>query len=105
MTRPPARLFRFFLAALILTGALAYGRTRSAPDLTVPIREIFPESQRIEIQGGVHHAYDGAGVLLGWAGAGAADGYGGPLLLVAGIDTLGQVAGVRVVEQRETPVF
>jgi hypothetical protein len=103
--KPPARLLRFSLAAIVLAGALAYGRARSAPDLVTPILEIFPGAQEVEVQRGVHHAYGSDGRLLGWAGAEAADGYGGPLLLVVGIDTLGQLAGVQVVEQRETPVF
>jgi len=103
--KPPARLLRFLFAAIILAGALTYGRTRNAPDLMDPIREIFPESQRIEIQRGIHHVYGEGGALIGWAGTGGAGGYGGPMLLVVGVDTLGQVAGIQVVEQRETPVF
>jgi len=45
------------------------------------------------------------GKLIGWAGSETANGYGGPMLLVVGVDTLGLVAGVRVVQHRETPVF
>jgi len=105
VNRPPARLLRFIVAAVVLAGALAYGRGGSTPDLLTPIQEIFPAFQRVEVQGGIHHVYDGAGTLVGWAGAESADGYGGPMLLVVGIDTLGCLAGIRVVEQRETPVF
>jgi hypothetical protein len=43
--------------------------------------------------------------LLGWAALGKANGYGGPILLVVGIDLEGEVAGVEVVEHRETPIF
>jgi len=103
--KPPARLLRVLLASVLLVGALAYGRTRSAPDLNTPVEEIFPGSQRIELQRGIHHVYGEAGALMGWVGAEEANGYGGPMLLVVGVDTLGQVAGVRVVQQRETPVF
>lgn len=105
MRMPPTRLLRFLLAAILLTGALLYGRIRSSPDVITPIRQVFPESERIEEQRGVHHVYGPGEALIGWAGAEEADGYGGPMLLVVGIDTLGLVAGVRVVEQRETPVF
>jgi uncharacterized protein with FMN-binding domain len=103
--RPPARLVRIFIATFFLAGALVYGRTHHAPDLVSPIREIFPESQRMEVQQGIHHVYGDGEILLGWAGAESAAGYGGPMLLLVGIDTLGRVAGVRVVEQRETPIF
>ena len=105
MKKPPTRLLRFLFASLLLLGALAFGRTRSAPDLITPVQEIFPESQRIEFQEGIHHVFGETGALVGWAGVDRGSGYGGPMLLVVGIDTLGRVAGVRVVEQRETPVF
>ncbi len=105
MNRPSGRFLRFFVASVILAGALAYGWTHNAPDFVTPIRTIFPESQRIEVRQGVHHVWGSGGTLIGWAGVGTADGYGGPMLLVVGIDTLGLVAGVQVVEQRETPVF
>jgi hypothetical protein len=96
----------FYLGVFVALGAaLWYGRTRSAPDLEDPIGEIFPAAAAFEIGGGVYSVYDRAGNQLGWAAAGSAVGYGGPMLLVAGIDTLGQIVGVRVVEQRETPVF
>jgi transcriptional regulator of nitric oxide reductase len=103
--RPPARLLRFSAAILVLAGALAYGRTHNAPDLATPIRDLFSGSREIRLERGVHHVYGEGGELLGWAGAEPADGYGGPMLLVVGLDTLGRVQGVRVVEQRETPVF
>ena len=103
--RPPARLIRFSFAALFLAGALAYGLTHNAPDLLTPIGEIFPESREIEARRGIHQVLGEGGVVLGWGGAESANGYGGPMLLVVGVDTLGKVAGVRVVEQRETPIF
>jgi hypothetical protein len=95
-----------YLAALVaLAGALWYGRSRAAPNLTDPISEIFPSAVTFEVRGGIFHVYDEDGAQLGWAASGSAIGYGGPMLLVAGIDTLGQIVGVRVVEQRETPIF
>lgn len=98
-------MLRFLAASVVLAGALFWGRTNRAPDLITPAREIFPEARRVEFQQGVHHVYGEGDTLLGWTGTGTADGYGGPMLLVTGIDTLGAVVGVRVVEQRETPVF
>jgi NosR/NirI family transcriptional regulator, nitrous oxide reductase regulator len=107
--QPPGRgrfrRFGILLAALLLALALLWGRTRGAPELEPLVREIFPESSAIQVQRGIHHAYDPSGALLGWAATGEARGYGGPLSLLVGIDTLGSVAGIRVVEQRETPTF
>ena len=98
-------LLRILIVFATLALALAFGRTRAAPDLTVPIGEIFSEATSFVEERGVFRAYDGEGLLLGWAASGSESGYGGPMVLVAGIDTLGRVAGVRVVEQRETPIF
>jgi NosR/NirI family transcriptional regulator, nitrous oxide reductase regulator len=103
--RKGARLYGLLLAALLLALALVLGRTRAAPELEPLVREIFPESSAIQVQRGIQHAYGPSGALLGWAATGEARGYGGPLSLLVGIDTLGSVAGIRVVEQRETPIF
>jgi len=95
-----------YLAVFVaLAGALWYGRSRAAPDLTEPLAEIFPRALTFEVGDGVFSVYDQEGIQLGWAASGSAVGYGGPLLLVAGIDTLGQIVGARVVDQKETPVF
>ena len=95
----------YLVVFVALAAALSYGRTRAAPNLTVPIGEIFPAAVTFELDGGIFHVYDEGGLQLGWAASGGAVGYGGPMLLVAGIDTMGQIVGVRVVEQRETPIF
>ena len=98
-------LYPYLFAALLLVGALVYGRTRGAPDLETPTREIFPEAVSVSPQRDVLHVYDGDEVLIGWAGTGSAAGYGGPMVLLVGIDTMGQVVGIQVIEQRETPIF
>ncbi len=104
-SNPRRSLYLYLFAALLLAGALAYGRTRGAPDLETPTREVFPGAGTVALQRDVLHVYDEEEVLIGWAGTGSAAGYGGPMVLLVGIDTLGQVAGVRVIEQRETPIF
>jgi hypothetical protein len=94
------------LAAIVaLGGALWFGRTRTAPDLTDSIRQIFPQAATFVEQSGIFRVYDDEDRLIGWVAGGSASGYGGPMLVVTGIDTLGAVAGVEVVEQRETPIF
>ncbi len=100
-----AKAFVYTAVFVALAAALWYGRTRAAPNLTDPIGEIFPTAAAFENHSGVFSVYDDNGVQLGWAASGSAIGYGGPMLLLAGVDTLGQIAGVRVVEQRETPIF
>jgi hypothetical protein len=102
----PRRRFYFYLVAIIVLAlALVYGRTRTSPDLRVPIGEIFPAAAVFEEQQGVFVVYDEERRLIGWAAGGSASGYGGPMLVVTGVDTEGEVVGARVVEQRETPAF
>lgn len=104
-SNPRRSLYLYLVAALLLAGALTYGRTRGAPDLETPTREIFPGAGTVASQREVLHVYDEEEVLIGWAGTGSAAGYGGPMVLLVGLDTLGHVAGMRVIEQRETPIF
>jgi len=89
----------------LLAGALIWGRTRGSLELETPLLGIFPGASTFLPEAGILHAYASDGTLLGWAATGSANGYGGPMTLLVGIDTLGSVAGVEVVEQRETPIF
>lgn len=91
-------------ALILLAGALFWGRLQGLPELESSIHRIFPEATTTEIREGIHFVY-GREALLGWVGTGTGQGYGGPMTLLVGIDTLGLVAGVEVVEKRETPVF
>jgi NosR/NirI family nitrous oxide reductase transcriptional regulator len=99
------RLLRHLLPLVLLAGALVWGRSHRSPDWRSAISELYPEAGEVRQQGQVFQVLGPSGMTLGWAGTGRAGGYGGPLLLVAGIDTLGRIVGARVVEQRETPVF
>jgi len=99
------RIVRYIVAAAILAAALTYGRTRAAPDLEPLIESIYPTAASTQQNQNVYHVYDTDGRLIGWAGLGQSGGYGGPMSLLVGVDTTGTVVGVRVVEQRETPVF
>ena len=99
------RMAIYLVVFIALAAALAYGKTRAAPDLTPSIEKIFPAATTVEPTRGIYSVFDDAGELLGWAASAKATGYGGPLLLVVGIDRKGEVAGIEVVEHRETPIF
>ena len=95
-----------YLASLVLpVGALIWGRTQDVLELESPLQRIFPDATHFRVEGGVHHAFGAEGTLMGWAATGSANGYGGPMVLLVGLDTLGVVVGIKVVEQRETPIF
>ncbi|MFO7767646.1 MAG: FMN-binding protein [bacterium] len=90
---------------VLLAGALWYGRSHRSLELAPHLQELFPGAERVEAAGKAWRVLDGEGRLLGWAGVGEGQGYGGPMLVAAGIDTLGRLVGGRVVEHRETPIF
>ncbi len=102
---PKAGLLRYVFVIAVLAAAVLYGRSRSGPIVAPYVRDIFPEAAQVEESDGIYTALTDTGELLGWAGLGSASGYGGPMLVVVGVDTDGEVVGARVVEHRETPVF
>lgn len=95
----------YLFLTLILAFALWYGKTRSGPDLWPHIVEIYPGASSYRLSDGVYSVLGGEGELLGWAATGDSRGYGGPLLVVVGIDTTGNVKGTSIVEHKETPLF
>ncbi len=98
-------LYRYLIIIAALAAALWYGRSRSGPDLVPHMREIFPRAAAFEPSNGIYAVFSEQDTLLGWVASGRASGYGGPLLVVVGIDMSGEVAGARVVEHKETPLF
>jgi hypothetical protein len=95
-----------YLGALVLlAGALAYGWSHSVQDLQPHLAEIFPSAASFQVRDGVHLALNDAGRTVGYAATGSASGYGGPMVLLVGVDTAGAVVGVEVVAERETPIF
>ncbi|MFC1493072.1 FMN-binding protein [candidate division KSB1 bacterium] len=90
-------------AALIF--AFWFGKSITAQDLSIHVRELFPGNISIRNDGDIFSVFSENNVLLGWAAAGTAAGYGGPLTVITGIDTSGTFIGASIVEHKETPIF
>lgn len=99
------------LAALaILIGAWLYGYFTSGSDIQPLVAEVLPAATRIEnSNSGIFTGYaqgdNGEEVIVGYAAAATATGYGGPLVMLVGTDPEGVILNVQVVEMRETPNF
>lgn len=94
------------LAALVvLIAAWLYGYLSQGQDAQPLVSAVLPGAERVEARGEIFLAYDQAGNLVGYAGVGQGSGYGGPLEMLVGLDTSGQITGVKVVQNRETPGF
>jgi len=98
-------LFSYLPAIAVLAIAIWFGRSRSGPDLVPVLHDIFPGASRFEQSEGIYAAYSNDNALLGWAATGSGSGFGGPMVVLVGLDTTGSVVGGRVVDQRETPLF
>ena len=100
---------RRWLAALslVLVAAVwAFGYLTSGADVAPLVSQVLPGADKIETRGALFvgtRASDGA--LVGYAAVGSAPGYGGPIDVLVGVDPQGEVMGVTVVTQRETPGF
>jgi NosR/NirI family nitrous oxide reductase transcriptional regulator len=93
------------LAVLIVFGAWLYGFLNTRSPIEPLITNVLPGTQRVEADGEIFTAYNKDNQLLGYAAAADATGYGGPIFLLVGVDLQGEIAGVQVIEQRETPGF
>jgi hypothetical protein len=96
-------------ALLILITAWIIGRLGPQEDFLPYVNEVLPAAERVERNGTLFVAYanDGTGTetVIGYAMAGHATGYGGPLALLVGTDTTGSITGVTIISHRETPNF
>lgn len=93
------------IAVFILLAAWLYGFLNTRSPVAPLVPNVLPGAQRVEARGEVFTAYGADGQVLGYAAAADATGYGGPIYLLVGVDPAGQIAGIQIIEQRETPGF
>ena len=94
------------MTLLPIIAAWLYGYFTNGTDVLPFVTSVLPGADQIDRQGGLfvgHRSSDGA--LIGYAAVGSAPGYGGPIDVLVGVDPQGEIVGVKVVAQRETPGF
>ena len=97
-------------ALVILIGAWLLGRMVGGSDYSSFVLDVLPNATNIEeAENGLFVGYStndvGEANVVGYAMSGSATGYGGPLTIMVGTDTDGNIVGVTVVDNRETPNF
>ncbi|WP_119066316.1 FMN-binding protein [Aggregatilinea lenta] len=103
-TRNNSRL-RNALIVFILLAAWLYGFTTTRADIAPLVPNVLPSAHTVVKNGDIFIAYDADHAVVGYAATADATGYGGPVTLLVGVDPDGQIAGIQVVEQHETPGF
>ncbi len=93
-----------FLALVALAWAFAWhlGSQRPEPDLYPFLKRCWPGADFRPLAGGRFEVRR-QGETLGFAAAGSAGGYGGPITLAVATDPEGRIARVALLEYRDTP--
>jgi hypothetical protein len=89
----------------IIVVAWLYGYLNAGVDAAALVDRVLPGALTIERSGELFVGRDAAGALVGYGSIGRGAGYGGPLQVVVGVDPAGNLLGVEMVEERETPGF
>jgi NosR/NirI family transcriptional regulator, nitrous oxide reductase regulator len=93
------------LALLGLLAAWLVGYLSSGADVAPFVPQLLPGATHVERNGDLYVGRDAMGAVVGYAGAGEAPGYGGPVTMLVGVAPDGAITGVQLVTQRESPGF
>ncbi|MBE0672481.1 MAG: FMN-binding protein [Anaerolineales bacterium] len=106
-SKKPINIQRQILLISVVLALIAWfiGYFSNSSDVIPMIAEIIPNASRVEVRGNIYVALDPTGVVAGYAALGSAQGYAGPIEMLVGIDLQGNITGVKIVKQRETPGF
>jgi NosR/NirI family nitrous oxide reductase transcriptional regulator len=94
------------LSIILAAAAWLIGYTTAGADVAPLVADVLPGADRIVPTGTLFvgtRSSDGG--LIGYAAVGSAPGYGGPIEVLVGVNANGDILGVKVVQQRETPGF
>ena len=95
-----------FLGSILLTVlAWVIGYLSNGADVLPLVPEVLPGATRIEARNTLYIGYDQQGHMIGYAALGQGQGYGGPMEMLVGVDPAGNIVGVKIISQRETPGF
>ena len=105
---PGKRRDRILGLVALVTIALAWwiGVARQTSNIDQYLPKALPQAVRFESQrAGLYTGYDSNGRVVGYVGVGDATGYGGPMQVAVGINPAGNLVGVAVANNRETPAY
>jgi hypothetical protein len=105
--KKPLTLPRIILLVSVIAAIFAWliGYFSGGTDATPFVSEVISGAVRIESRGDLFIGYGEDEQVIGYAATGQSQGYGGPLEMLVGIDLAGEITGVKIITQRETPGF
>jgi hypothetical protein len=89
----------------IIVAAWLYGYFNGGVDASAQAGKVLPGAVTIDRTGNLFIGRNADGDLVGYAGVGRGMGYGGPMEVIVGVDSAGNILGVEMVEERESPGF
>ncbi len=93
------------LTALIIITAWVVGRFSKDADAFDYAHEVLPGAVSVEELPSYFIGLDANGETIGYAAVGEGSGYGGPIKVIVGTDLMGNILGMRIIENHETPGF
>lgn len=103
----PLALSRQILIGSIILAVVAwlFGYFSNDTNVISSVPDVIPGARRVEQRGDLFIGMDAQDNILGYAAKGQGQGYGGPVEMLVGIDLDGEITGVKIIVQRETPGF
>lgn len=98
---------RQLLIGSILLAVIAwlFGHFSNDTNVLPSVPDVIPGATRVEQRGNLFIGVDPQGNILGYAATGQGQGYAGPIEMLVGVDVNGEITGVKIIVQRETPGF
>jgi hypothetical protein len=98
------RMWIVFTALVIITAWVIgyFAKDTNALDYAI---NVLPGAATIETRGSFFIGKNENGDIVGYAAVGEGNGYGGPLHVIVGVDPTGNIIGMQIIENHETPGF
>jgi NosR/NirI family nitrous oxide reductase transcriptional regulator len=93
------------ISIILAIAAWAFGYFSNGTNVLPLVPKVIPGTSRVEIRGSLYVALDQSGNIVGYAAVGEGQGYAGPIDMLVGTNSSGEITGAMIIAQRETPGF
>lgn len=93
------------VSVFLAVAAWLFGYFSSGTNVLPLVPQVLPGAARVEVHNNLYIGRDQNGNVVGYAAVGEGQGYGGPVDMLVGINSQGDITGAKIITQRETPGF